>query len=189
MGFDFSNASDSTDLLGYFSERGEDYEQYRPIYPAATVDAILSGLASPEQLAAADIGAGIGIGSRLLAERGVQVIAIEPNANMRTAATPHKRVQFLAGTAEQTRLETASVDLVTSFQAFHWFDFDNSLQEFRRILRLGGRLALTWSFWEQRDATSQEYSRLVFAASQDWEGRSHPKNWLRSLRYQLFRQG
>ncbi|MEL6383919.1 MAG: class I SAM-dependent methyltransferase [Cyanobacteria bacterium J06626_18] len=126
--------------MSYFSERGEDYEKYRPIHPDSAIDAILSGLDSPNQyqLVAADIGAGTGIGARVLAERGIRVLAIEPNTDMRVAATPHAGVEFLVGTAEQIPLEAASVDLVVSFQAFHWFDFSKSLHEFRRILKPNG---------------------------------------------------
>jgi SAM-dependent methyltransferase len=193
MSFDFSTASDSaTNPLSYFSERGEDYEKYRPIHPASAIDMILSGL-NPMQLMAADIGAGTGIGARLLADRDVQVMAIEPNADMRMSATPHERVEFLAGTAEEIPLDTASVDLVASFQAFHWFDFTKSLQEFRRILKPSGRLALVWSLWDQTDAVSKEYSRLIFEASKDLERQAQSsmqaKTWLKKLRYQLFWQG
>jgi ubiquinone/menaquinone biosynthesis C-methylase UbiE len=194
MSFDFSTASDSTtNALSYFSDRGEDYEKYRPIYPASVIDTILSGLGSPTQITAADVGAGTGIGARLLADRGIQVVAIEPNEDMRTAATPHEGVEFLVGTAEQTPLKDASVDLVTSFQAFHWFDFDKSLQEFRRILKPSGRLALTWSFWDQDDLVSKEYTRLVFEASKDREHQSRSEmqleTWFKSISYQLFWQG
>ncbi|MGF1568189.1 MAG: class I SAM-dependent methyltransferase [Nodosilinea sp.] len=194
MDFDFSNASDSTtNWLSYFSDRGEDYEKYRPIHPASAIDVILSDLGSPTQLVAADVGAGTGIGARLLADRGVRVVAIEPNADMRTAATPHERVEFLAGTAEQIPLEAATVDLVTSFQAFHWFNFTKSLQEFRRILKPSGRLALVWSLWDQTDAASKEYTRLIFEASKDLERQAQSlmqvKTWLKKLRYQLFWQG
>jgi ubiquinone/menaquinone biosynthesis C-methylase UbiE len=159
LSFDFSTASNSiTNPLDYFSDRGEDYEKYRPIYPASTIDAILSDFGSSTQVIAADIGAGTGIGARLLADRGIKVVAIEPNEDMRTAATSHENVEFLVGTAERIPLENTSVDLVTSFQAFHWFDFDKSLKEFRRILKPSGRLALTWSFWDQDDLVSKEYT-------------------------------
>lgn len=162
-------------------------------HPASAIDAILLGLDSPTQLVAADIGAGTGIGARLLADRGVRVVAIEPNAAIRLAATPHEKVEFLAGTAEQIPLETASVDLVTSFQAFHWFNFTKSLQEFRRILRPGGQLALVWSLWDQSDVASKEYSRLVFEASREQEQQSQPRmtatTMFKSLRYQLFWRG
>lgn len=194
MGFDFSAASDSiANPLSYFAERGEDYEKYRPIYPAAAIDKILSGMKSPDQLVAADVGAGTGIGARLLADRGVWVRAIEPNADMRLAATAHERVEFLDGTAEHIPLDLASVDLVTSFQAFHWFDFDKSLQEFRRILKPNGRLALVWSLWDPRDGVTREYSRLIFAASRTQEQPSPSPiqigTMLKRLRYQLFWQG
>jgi SAM-dependent methyltransferase len=194
MSFDFPTASDSiTDPLSYFSNRGEDYEKYRPIYPASAIDTILSGVESLAQITAVDVGAGTGIGARLLADRGVRVMAIEPNEDMRTAATPHEGVEFLAGTAEQIPLKNTSVDLVTSFQAFHWFDFDKSLQEFRRILKPGGRLALTWSFWHQDDPVSKQYTRLVFATSKDREHQSRSgmqlKTWFKRIRYQLFWQG
>ncbi|WP_008310958.1 class I SAM-dependent methyltransferase [Leptolyngbya sp. PCC 6406] len=194
MSFDFSTVSDSiTDPLSYFSDRGEDYEKYRPIYPASAIDTILSGLESLTQITAVDVGAGTGIGARLLANRGVRVVAIEPNEEMRTAATPHEGVEFLAGTAEQIPLKNVSVDLVTSFQAFHWFDFDKSLQEFRRILKSGGRLALIWSFWDQSDPVSKEYTRLLFEASKDREPQSQSriqlKTWFKGIRYQLFWQG
>ena len=194
MSFDFSTASDSiTDHLNYFAERGEDYEKYRPIYPASAINTILSGVASPSQINAVDVGAGTGIGARLLADRGVQVIAIEPNEDMRTAATPHPRVEFLAGTAEQIALQNGSVDLVTSFQAFHWFDFDKSLREFQRILKPCGRLALIWSFWDQNDPISKEYTRLVFAVSQTRKHESQSGiplgTWFKSICYQLFWQG
>ncbi len=93
-----------------FSDRAGDYAKYRPSYPAAAIDSILEGLDEPS--VAADIGAGTGISSRLLAERGVRVVAIEPNAEMRQAALPHPLVSFHNGTAENTNLPNASVKVV-----------------------------------------------------------------------------
>lgn len=194
MKFDFSLATDvTTDPSSYFSGRGEDYEKYRPIHPASAIDAIFSGINSSGQQVAADIGAGTGIGARLLADRGVRVLAIEPNADMRLSATPHERVAFLAGTAEAIPLDNASIDLVTSFQAFHWFDFTKSLQEFRRILKPGGRLALVWSLWDQNDSVSKNYTRLIYKSSEDQERQAQPKpsvkTVIKRLRYQLFWRG
>ncbi|MFB2938218.1 class I SAM-dependent methyltransferase [Aerosakkonemataceae cyanobacterium BLCC-F154] len=194
MSFDFSNPKELvTNPLSYFCNVGEDYEKYRPLYPEAAIDKILSGLPSPNQLLAADIGAGTGISSRLLANRGVRVFAIEPNPDMFLAAKPHERVKFLTGTAEKIPLETASVDLVISFQAFHWFDFIKSLAEFHRILKPGGRVALMWNFWQQTDVISQAYTKLLFAAGSDRQNQtsssSQIKTLLQSLQYQLFWQG
>ncbi|WP_337885918.1 class I SAM-dependent methyltransferase [Fischerella thermalis] len=179
--------------MSYFSDLGEDYEKYRPIYPASAIDTILSDLGYSNQIIAVDVGAGTGIGARLLADRGIHVVAIEPNEDMRTAATSHENVEFLVGTAEQIPLDNASVDLVTSFQAFHWFDFEKSLKEFHRILKPSGLLALIWNFWDQDDLVSKEYTRLVFRASPDREHQSRSgmqlNTWFKSIRYQLFWQG
>jgi len=151
--------------LNRFSDRAEDYVKYRPSYPADAIDIILEGLDKNSQILAADIGAGTGISSRLLAERGVNVIAIEPNAAMREAAEPHPLVEFCDGTAESTKLGDKSVDLVTCFQAFHWFNPEPALSEFHRILKPSGRLAVVWNNRDKEDALTAEYSRIVREAS------------------------
>ncbi|MBW4559585.1 MAG: class I SAM-dependent methyltransferase [Mojavia pulchra JT2-VF2] len=151
--------------LNRFSDRAEDYVKYRPSYPADAIDIILKGLNTNSQIVAADIGAGTGISSRLLAERGVNVIAIEPNAAMREASEPHPLVEFRDGTAEITNLPEKSVDLVTCFQAFHWFNPQPTLSEFHRILKPSGRLAVVWNNRDNEDALTSEYSRLVREAS------------------------
>jgi SAM-dependent methyltransferase len=151
--------------LSRFSDRVADYVKYRPSYPAAAIDIILEGLESPSQLVAADIGAGTGISSRLLAERGVRVLAIEPNAAMRQAAEPHPLLEFRDTTAEATELPDASVDLVVCFQSFHWFNPEPTLLEFHRILKLSGRLALVWNERDRHDEFTASYTRLVQIAS------------------------
>ena len=151
--------------LTRFSDRAADYVNYRPSYPAAAIDIILEGLAPPTQLLAADIGAGTGISSRLLGKRGVRVIAVEPNAAMREAAEPHPLVEFRDGTAEVTNLPDASVDLVTCFQAFHWFNPEPTLLEFHRILKPSGRLAVVWNNRDHEDTFTAEYTQIVRAAS------------------------
>ena len=71
-----------------------------------------------EKVVIVDVTAGTGILSRLLADRGARVLAVEPNAAMRDAAAPHPRVQWSEGTAEATGLPDAAVDMVTVAQAF-----------------------------------------------------------------------
>jgi SAM-dependent methyltransferase len=153
--------------LSRFSDRAADYAKYRPSYPVAAIAAILDELGNPSELMAADIGAGTGISARLLAERGVQVLAIEPNAAMRQAAAPHPLVEFREATAEQTNLPDASIDLVISCQAFHWFDPRLSLPEFHRILKPSGRLALVWNERDESDVFTADYSHLIRKMSDD----------------------
>ena len=151
--------------LNRFSDRVEDYVKYRPSYPAAAIDKILKNFTLP--ITAADIGAGTGISSRLLAARDIKVIAIEPNPEMRNAGIRDATslVEWQDGTAENTNLPDASVDLVTCFQAFHWFTPEPTLSEFRRILKPQGKLAVVWNFRDENDEFTAEYSRIVREAS------------------------
>lgn len=156
-----------------FSNRTEDYVKYRPSYPAAAIDAILHGLGDPSRLAAADIGAGTGISSRLLADRGVHVIAVEPNAQMRAAAAPHPLVTMRDGSAEHTGLDTASVHLLVCAQSFHWFNPPPTLTEFHRILKPDGRAALMWNDRDDSDPLTREYGRLILEASDNHPAARH----------------
>lgn len=147
--------------LARFSDRATHYARYRPSYPKAAIAAVVDGISSATQPTAADIGAGTGISARLLAERGWQVWAIEPNREMQHAAEPHPQVTFQTGTAEATGLPDASVELVTCFQSFHWFNPDISLPEFHRILKPTGRLALVWNSRDRSDPLTEAYTQVV----------------------------
>jgi SAM-dependent methyltransferase len=151
----------SLNPLDRFSDRAEDYAKYRPSYPSAAIDCILSDQEPLKQRVAADVGAGTGISARLLGDRGMQVWAIEPNAAMRNAAVAHPLVTYFNGTAEQTGLEDASVDIVTCFQAFHWFDPSPTLNEFHRILKSTGKLAVVWNNRDPNDPLTTGYTHLV----------------------------
>jgi SAM-dependent methyltransferase len=144
-----------------FTSRAEAYASGRPSYPQAALDVLLEGLGDPSDVLVADLGAGTGISARLLAARGARVLAIEPNQAMREAAAPDPRVEWIAASAEWTGLAEASVDLVTAFQAFHWFDPRKALDEIVRILRPGGRAAVIYNGRDESDPFSAGYGDLV----------------------------
>lgn len=157
----------SSDPLTRFSDRVADYVRHRPSYPSESIDAVLDGLAKPSRLVAADIGAGTGIASNLLADRGVRVHAIEPNTPMREAATPDERITWHDGSAEDTGLKKKSVHLVLCAQAFHWFNQTRALPEFARILRNHGRLALLWNIRDPEDRVARAYTEALHRSSVD----------------------
>lgn len=151
-----------------FSDRADAYARCRPDYPAAALDAILSEVSGvgERKITVADLGAGTGISSRMLAERGCFVHAIEPNAEMRSRMRPHLLVEIVDAGAESIPLGEGSVDLVTAFQAFHWFDPARSLTEAHRILRTRGLLALVWNERDdERDPFTAAYRTIVREAS------------------------
>ena len=167
-----------------FTKRAQDYAAARPSYPDAALDALFAGLGDPRELTVADLGAGTGISSRLLAERGAQVIAVEPNAKMREAAQPHPNVSWCAGTAEATGLDEASIDLVTAFQAFHWFDHADALREMLRILRPAGRAAVIYNERDDGDPFTAAYGDLVrrYALDETEARRAHGLDVFQSFR-------
>lgn len=174
--------------LNRFSDCATAYAKYRPSYPEEVIAIILEGLGNPTQLVAADIGAGTGISSRLLAQNGIRVIAIEPNLKMSGVATPHHLVEFHNGTAENTNLSDACVDLVTCFQAFHWFNPEPTLQELQRILKPSGRLAVVWNNRDQDDELTQSYTQLVRIASNQHPAESRLESISPLLASDLFTQ-
>ncbi len=131
-----------------FSNRATDYVSSRPGYPEAAFEVTLT---DGDVFVAADVGAGTGISARALADRGVDVFAVEPNAAMRAVAAPHPRVRWISARAEATGLATGGVQLVLCAQAFHWFDRPAAFAEFARILRPAGRLALLWNYADPDD--------------------------------------
>lgn len=156
-------ATHARDPRERFTDRAENYVRHRPTYPAGAIDAVLEDLAPPETLRVADIGAGTGISTRLLADRGCTVLAIEPNHAMRRAGedTPHHLIKWLDATAEHTTLGDASVDVITYFQAFHWADHPRALREARRTLRPRARLALIWNVRDPSDDFTRAYGEII----------------------------
>ena len=144
-----------------FTTRAAAYAASRPSYPSASIDALFAGLGDPETLAVADLGAGTGISSRPIAERGARVYAIEPNAAMRAAATAAPRIEWIDGTAERTTLAAASIDIVAAFQAWHWVEREAALREARRIARPGGRLVIAYNERDEAYPFTAGYGDVV----------------------------
>jgi ubiquinone/menaquinone biosynthesis C-methylase UbiE len=142
-----------------FSARAGAYAANRPGYPPAALDALLEGLGPPERLTIADVGAGTGIAARLLAERGATVFAVEPNHSMAEQAEPDPRIEWIDGTAEDTHLPSRSVDVAGAFQAFHWFEPQSAIEEFKRISRR--RIALMQYERDESKAFAAGYGELV----------------------------
>jgi len=162
------------DTVARFSDRAADYTRYRPTYPAEAVHAILDGLGPPDRLVAADVGAGTGISARLLGERGVRVIAVEPGEGMRRAAAPHRNVAWVAGRAEATGLRSQAVDLVLCAQSFHWFRTADALSEFARLLKERRRLAIGWNRRSTSDPLTAGYRQAIVDVGGEMTAESRP---------------
>jgi SAM-dependent methyltransferase len=132
-----------------FSSKVGDYRASRPDYPPELFDALSSRCGLNARSLVVDVGAGTGLLTRGLLARRCRVIAVEPNAEMRRACDEAlsgiSGYRSVEGCAETMPLETASADLVTAAQAFHWFEVARARDECLRVLRRDGQVALIWN--------------------------------------------
>ncbi len=146
------------------------YASHRPDYPADALDFVLRRCGLGPGSVLVDVGCGTGISSRAFAARGLSVVGIEPNADMRrqaqsAAAPPDVPAPvYRDGTAEATGLADHSADAVLAAQAFHWFDAPAALREFRRVLKPGGAVALMWNERDESDPFTAAYGAVIRTA-------------------------
>jgi SAM-dependent methyltransferase len=158
---------DVKDSRERFAATADDYQRYRPSYPAAVLDWIVTttGVTPPARVA--DVGAGTGIFTRLLAARGFDVVGVEPNPAMRELATARGGPRYQAGEATRTGLPDASLALITAAQAFHWFELGPTLAEWQRVLAPGGWAVALWNL-RVPSPFNDAYEALLLARSSDY---------------------
>jgi ubiquinone/menaquinone biosynthesis C-methylase UbiE len=136
--------------FGDFTGLAADYARFRQAYAPDVAEAILNYTGrDPANIVAADIGAGTGIWTRMLVERGLHsVVAVEPNDDMRAQGIEDSRsmqIVWRKGSAEETDLPSSSFHLVSMASSLHWTDFDKACEEFNRILKPRGVFAALWN--------------------------------------------
>lgn len=139
-----------TIVHGNFSGLAKKYSQYRPGYSEHVLTQILSKLNKPaSELHLADIGAGTGIWTRMLAKLSpAEISAVEPNEDMRSEGirdSTNTSIRWNAGSAENTGLPSNTFDCVTMASSFHWANFEKATLEFNRILKSNGAFVALWN--------------------------------------------
>ena len=120
-----------------YNSIGKDYNSTRQA-DARIVDKLVSLLNLPQGSKIADIGAGTGNYSNAIADRGYEVIAIEPSEVMQSQKQNHRRVSWLTAGAEKIPLADNSVDGAVVMLALHHFqDIEMGIKEINRITRRG----------------------------------------------------
>jgi SAM-dependent methyltransferase len=162
-----------------FTGRTEEYERYRIRYPRELLSLLCERCGLTEEHVIADVGAGTGMLAELFLENGNAVIAIEPNAEMRAGcerlSERYPQLSIVDATAEATTLENASVDFVAVGRAFHWFDQELAINEFRKVLRSKGWVVLAANGRSQGESGREvEYERILAE-----EGVDHKDVWSR----------
>jgi SAM-dependent methyltransferase len=130
------------------------YERGRPAYPPAVAGAIAAELRVSSGERVLDLAAGTGKLARALIDAGLDVVAVEPQAQLREILVAHVgAAAVLDGLAEAIPLPAESVAAVTVADAFHWFDHALALSEIRRVLHPHGGLAVLTSLPDWRGAS------------------------------------
>jgi SAM-dependent methyltransferase len=140
-----------------FGSQADAYAHGRPSYPVDAVAWVLP----PGARRVLDLAAGTGRLTERLLDVGLDVVAVEPLAEMR-AHIP-EAAERLDGTAEAIPLDDESVDAVMVGQAFHWFDAPVATAEIRRVLRPRGRVGLCWNMLDDSEPWVDQLAELLTA--------------------------
>ncbi|MBV4472854.1 methyltransferase domain-containing protein [Pseudomonas sp. B2M1-30] len=121
----------------------------RPDYADAAIDAMLSIAGAEQGDKFCDVGAGVAHLTLMLAARGLDVIAVEPNDAMRANGIKRTadlgNVNWHEGTGEVTGQASQAFDMVTFGSSFNVCDRQQALKETARILKPRGWFACMWN--------------------------------------------
>jgi len=121
----------------------------RPDYADAAIDAMLSIAGVKQGASVCDVGAGVAHLTLMLAARGLQVMAVEPNDAMRNNGIKRTlelgNVAWHEGTGEATGQAAQAFDMVTFGSSFNVCDRQQALKETARILKPRGWFACMWN--------------------------------------------
>jgi ubiquinone/menaquinone biosynthesis C-methylase UbiE len=172
---------------GDFTELAAAYIN-RPAYSPQIIEALKKymGVSNSENCKVADVGAGTGKFTKVLLENKFDVIAVEPNDQMRAEGikyTEEFKGEWLAGSGELTNLPENTYDWVTMASSFHWTDPNKSLPEFARLLKKGGYFT---AIWNPRNIESSplhmEIEQIIYDSLPTLKrvssgGKKHTKKW------------
>ncbi len=134
-----------------FDTVAEDYDAYRPGYPKEMVDCLVELTGLPPGGKILEIGPGTGKATISFAERGYEILCIEPGANLAAVAARNLKaypaVRFEICRFEEWQETPESFDVIISAQAFHWVPKDVGFPKAARALKAGGSLAVFWNLY------------------------------------------
>jgi SAM-dependent methyltransferase len=151
-----------------FGEVAELYDKVRAGYPQALIDEVLAFAGSHPR--AVEVGAGTGRATVAFADRGLEILALEPNPAMAAVGMRNCRrfpnVRMRVSRFEDWPVERKRFGLLYSAQAWHWVSPQIRYEKATEALTLGGTLALFWhrTSWSDealRAELDQLYRRLA----------------------------
>jgi len=151
-----------------FDEVAALYDEVRPGYPPAIIEAAIARAALPSGGRILEIGCGTGQITVPFAARGFSILALEPGAEMAALAARNCRdypqVQILTSSFEAWPADGHAFDLVLSAMAFHWIAPDAGCAKAASVLKPGGAIALVWHLDASQDTAFWQAAEPIYEA-------------------------
>jgi SAM-dependent methyltransferase len=162
---DAADAFAAFERAGWDSGRASPYHRGLGAMTSRPLPALLDAAAVGSGSAVLDVATGPGYAAALAAERGAKVTAVDLSREMLDlAATLHPEIEFRQADANALPFEDATFDAVVSNLLMpHVSDLPAVVRELARVVRPGGRVALTT--WDPEPPTYLRAIFEVFAAS------------------------
>jgi SAM-dependent methyltransferase len=126
------------------------YDLYRPPYPDAAINAVVSLSTLGPSSRLLEVGCGTGQATVQFASRGYSIDCVDPGRNLVSRAvrncSSYPRIRFTVDTFENAALRARTYDLLFSAHAFHWVSPTVRLKKAARLLARNGSLALLYNY-------------------------------------------
>jgi SAM-dependent methyltransferase len=126
-----------------FSNQASTYAAFRPGYPPALFEYILSFVSTRES--AWDCATGNGQAASELAGYFQKVYATDISNEQIERAIKHPNIIYSVASAEGSGLSDSSADLIAVAQAYHWFNFNAFEKEVKRVAKSDAIIAI-WCY-------------------------------------------
>jgi ubiquinone/menaquinone biosynthesis C-methylase UbiE len=137
----------------------------RPDYADAAIDAMLSIAGAEKSDKFCDVGAGVAHLTLMLAARGLDVVAVEPNDAMRINGIKRSgnldNVHWCEGAGEATGQAARAFNMVTFGSSFNVCDRPQALKETARILKPRGWFACMWNHRKLDDPIQSKIEAII----------------------------
>jgi len=137
----------------------------RPDYAGAAIDAMLQIAGAGKNSSFCDVGAGVAHLTLMLAKRGLEVVAVEPNDAMRANGIKRTsgfgNVRWHEGKGEATGQPANEFDMVTFGSSFNVCDRQKALEETARILKPHGWFACLWNHRQLEDPIQARIEAII----------------------------
>lgn len=151
------------------------YYEFRPNYNDNAIDLLINyvGAHKADDYIIADIGAGTGNLSIMLLERGLNIVSVEPNDEMRNIGINRtktsKNVKWIKANGHNTTLDNQSVNWVTFGSSFNVMDRNLAFKETHRILKDNGFFTCMWNHRNLNDPIQKIAEDVIVEFIPDYE--------------------